>query len=140
MFLEETDLNNKIYEELRDHIARDNDDIWTQALNAAEGEAIGYLSKYNTDILFSATGASRDQTLVMYTLDLACWHFISLSNAGMEVEMFLTRYEQAIKNYFMRIQAGKFVPKGWLLATDSHGNEQSFFSSMSSSPRRNSHY
>lgn len=140
MFLEETDLNSKIYEEIRDHIARDNDDIWTQALNSAEGEAIGYLSKYNTDILFSASGASRDQTLVMFTLDLACWHFISLSNAGLDAAMFLTRYEQAIKNYFKQIQAGKFVPNGWPLATDEQGNEQSFFSSTSSSPRRKTHF
>ncbi|MEM9338729.1 MAG: hypothetical protein AAGA66_08385 [Bacteroidota bacterium] len=140
MFLQESDFNSHIYEEVRNAISRDSDTLWLKAQKAAIREAKGYLSKYNLNILFGASDDDRDEALVMRTMDLACWHFLTLSNSGTSLELFKTRYDDAIKDYFKMIQCGRLVPEGWPPAIDKQGQEKSFFTSMSSHPRRKNHF
>lgn len=112
----ENDFDTTAYPEVIDIISRGESSLLTDAIAAAEGEAIGYLSYYNTDALFALVGTERDNTLMLRVKDIAMWHFIAVSNAGTDMQLRLTRYEQAIK-WLGDIQRSKIIMKNWPLPT-----------------------
>lgn len=138
MFLEKADFNSHLYAEIINAITRDTDSIFDQAMLAAISEAEGYLSKYNLDTLFGATGAARDHMLFLVCKDLTCWHFIALASPNVNVAMFRTRYEDGI-NWLMKVQCGKVVPKNWTLAYNSEGEVKSHWN-VTSNTRRTTGY
>lgn len=108
------DFNTHLYPELINVIGRGEASILDEAIEAAEGEAIGYLGYYDTNALFALVGDSRDKTLLMRIKDMAVWHFIAVSNAGTDLELRATRYEQALK-WLRDIQSAKITMKSWPL-------------------------
>lgn len=128
----EEDFKTHMYAELIGAIGRNDQTILPQAIKAAEGEAEGYLSRFDTDTLFAAVGEERDPTLLMYVKDMAAWHFITLANPNTDLEFRKTRYEDAVR-WLKGIQSGKIVPKGWPPAVEE--GAESFFH-VSSSPKR----
>lgn len=126
------DFKTHLYSELISTIDRNDLDILQDAIEAAEGEAKGYLSRFDVDTLFDALGVERDPTLLMYIKDLAVWHFITLANPNTDLAFRKTRYEDAI-NWLKGIQAGKIVPQGWPPAVEE--GTDSFFH-VSSAPKR----
>mgnify|MGYP003135355616 CR=1 FL=1 len=138
MFIEKADFNTHIYEEVINAITRDTDTIFTDSINAAIEEAEGYLSKYNTDLLFNTSGSSRSSMLVLVCKDLTCWHFIALANPNLEPAMFRTRYEDAIR-WLKDVQCGKIVPKGWTKSNTSDGKPATNWN-VTSNPRRETRY
>ena len=121
-----------MYAELIEVIDRNDEDILNDAIASAEGEAAGYLSRFDTDSLFAAIDDERDPTLLMYIKDIAAWHFINLSNAGTDLELRKTRYDDALR-WLGKIQSGKVVPKGWPPATEEGADT---FFHVSSAPKR----
>lgn len=115
------DLNTHIYLELINAINRE-EDLLNEAIKAAEGEAISYLERFNTDVLFAKEGADRDSTLLMYLKDITVWHFIAVSNPDTDLNFRELRYTNAI-NWLSKIQAGKLTPKGWQLNTVESAND-----------------
>ena len=103
-------------------------DVVTQAdttnRQKAEKEAIeeisGYLRpKYDVTAIFAATGASRNDYLVMIACDIALYHLFSSQNAKMGLDARKERYERAIK-WLEGVQKGTIVPN-LPIATDEHG-------------------
>lgn len=127
------DFNTHMYEELIDAISREDEDVLNDAIASAEGEAMGYLSRFDIDTLFSKMDDARDQTLLMRVKDMAVWHFITLANPNTDIEFRKTRYEEAL-TWLKGIQAGKIVPKGWPPAVTE--DEESSFFHVSSAPKR----
>lgn len=127
------DFNTHMYSELIDAISREDEDVLNDAMASAEGEAMGYLSRFDIDTLFSAEDDARDQTLLMRLKDMAIWHFITLANPNTDMEFRKTRYEEAL-SWLKGIQSGKIVPKGWPLATNE--DEEGGFFYVSSAPKR----
>ncbi len=113
----EADLKTHLYTEQITVISRGDAELMAEAIAAAEGEAKGYLSRYDIATIFGETGSSRDKTLLMWLKDMATWHFITLANANADMEFRESRYKQAIAN-LGKIQNGKIVPDGWPLNTD----------------------
>ena len=128
----EDDFKTHLYAELINAIDRNDVGILQDAIEAAEGEAKGYLSRFDVDALFDAVEDDRDPTLLMYVKDLAVWHFITLANPNTDLEFRKTRYDDAVR-WLKGIQAGKIVPQGWPSATAE--GEDSFFH-VSSAPKR----
>ena len=108
------DLKTHLYNEQITAISRNDSDLIVEAIAAAEGEAKGYMSRYDIDTIFGAVGTARDKTLLMWLKDMATWHFITLANANADMEFRESRYDQGIE-WLEKIQAGKIVPYGWPL-------------------------
>ena len=126
------DFNTHLYAELIEAIDRNDEDILNDAIASAEGEAMGYLSRFDVDVLFAAMDDDRDATLLMYLKDMAVWHFITLANPNTNMELRKTRYDDAIQ-WLKGIQSGKIVPRGWPPATEEGAD--SYFH-VSSAPKR----
>lgn len=115
--LVKADFNTHIYTELINVIQRNDETILTAAIAAAESEAKGYLSRYDTDSLFAQDGQDRDPALLMRLKDMAAWHFITLANADIDLEVRKTRYDEA-KSWLKDVQSGKVHMKDWPLPTE----------------------
>lgn len=109
-----TDLKTHLYNEQITAISRNDETLIVDAIDAAEGEAKGYMSRYDIDTVFGAVGTARDKTLLMWLKDMATWHFITLANANADMEFRESRYNQGVA-WLKNIQSGKIVPYGWPL-------------------------
>lgn len=133
MLLTEADFNTHIYSELISNVDRNDEGLLLKAIRAGESQAKGYLSRYNTDSLFAASGDARDELLMTYCKDLAAWHFITIGNPGISIDFYEMRYDQAIRE-LGKIQSGKVVPDGWPAKTTPTGSD-TFFHSTSAKKR-----
>lgn len=96
-FLTVEDMYTHIYQENIDTISRGDDTVMLSAIDAAIEEASGYLTKYDTRKIFSATGNARNAILLLFIKDIAAWHFVNLCNAGVDLELREKRYNRAIE-------------------------------------------
>ena len=126
------DFNTHLFAELIAAIDRNDEDILNDAIASAEGEASGYLSRFDLDVLLGALGGDRDATLLMYLKDMAVWHFITLANPNTDLEFRKTRYDDALR-WLRGIQSGKIIPRNWPLAS---GEAEELFFHVSSAPKR----
>lgn len=113
------DLKTHLYNEQITAISRNDTELIDEAIAAAEGEAKGYLSRYDIDFIFSQVGNARDKILLMWLKDIATWHFITLANANADMEFRETRYKDGIA-WLKNIQSGKVVPYGWPMTPAEH--------------------
>lgn len=130
------DLTTHLYNEQITAISRSDTTLIPEAIAAAEGEAKGYMSRYDIDAIFGAVGTARDKTLLMWLKDMATWHFITLANANADMEFRESRYNQGIA-WLKNIQSGKIVPYGWPL-TAVENMDSSFH--VTSDPKRTTNY
>lgn len=135
MLLKE-DLKTHLYDEQIEVISRNDEDLLTKAISAAEGEAKGYLSRYDIPTIFAAKDETRDDTLLMWLKDMATWHFITLANAAADMEFRESRYKNAL-SWLKGIQKGDTVPYGWPKVTEE--TSQDFFH-VASSPKRKTNF
>ncbi|WP_143960239.1 phage protein Gp36 family protein [Litoribacter populi] len=136
MLLKE-DFNTHLYDELIQAISREDDAKLDKAIQAAEGQAKGYLSRFDIDALFSTEGEDRDEMLLMHLKDLAVWHFITIANPNINIQLAKERFDDAIKE-LGKIQAGKVVPYNWPTATNPESN--GFLFHFKSKPKRETSY
>lgn len=90
----------------------------------AEAEAIeevsGYLRpKYDVGMIFGASGADRNNYIVMVTCDITLYHLYGSMAQKMGMEIRKERYERAIK-WLEGVQAGRIVPD-LPIARNEHG-------------------
>jgi len=73
--------------------------------------------------------------------DVAVWHFLQLSNPGVEMELRLERYEKAIK-WFEKVQSGKTNPNLPLpvAPVDTFSGSVENFMKWGSKPKRQNNY
>lgn len=137
------DLKTHLYSEIIAEICRDDQGITEQAIEDAEEEAQAYLSRYDLGRLF---GPQEDPPIPRKHLcniikDIACWHLVRLANPNVNLELFRTIYEDAIK-FLVKVQDGKADPAGWPYKPDdpaTPGNENMGVG-WSSNPKRHQHF
>lgn len=95
MFIEVSDLGNAIYGYQIEQITEGDKNLTFQAINAAIEEVSGYLSGYDTTVIFSQTGINRSAILVSITVTVAKWHLVEICNAGVIYEQAKERYDRA---------------------------------------------
>ena len=110
-YLTTAELQTHLYGEVTAEINRSDSDTTNSdtAIAAAIEEASGYLAIFDTTAIFAATGANRNPAVLMYIKDIAVWHFLQLSNPGVEMELRESRYDKAVR-YFSNIQKGFITP------------------------------
>lgn len=96
-YLTVEDMYTHIYQENIETISRGDDAVMLSAIDAAIEEASGYLTKYDTKKIFSATGSGRNAILLLFVKDIAAWHFVNLCNAGVDLDLREKRYNRAIE-------------------------------------------
>jgi phage gp36-like protein len=92
--------------ELKTHLYGEN---VTSITRSDIAEAKGYLAAYDIDTIFAATSTSRNALLLTFVKDIAAWHLLVLSNAGVEMQLRQDRYERAI-TWLKAVQKGDIVP------------------------------
>lgn len=140
MYLTANEIQTHLYGEVISEIERstENRADLTTAIKAAISETESYLSAYDTQAIFSAEGDERNPIILMYVKDIAVWHFVTKSNAGVELELRQTRYKNAI-DFLKNIQSGKANPNLPLRQyPDAIAGKE--FMSYGSNPKRKNHF
>ena len=139
-----TDLKTHVYAEVIAEITRNDDSITTEAIQAAESEAMLYLSRYDVLQLFgteSTPPANPDPLLQRLVKDIAVWHIIRLSAAGIDQAVHRTAYQDAIK-LLTEIGEGRVSPYGWPYTNTTSVVQLPDGDAISwnSNPKRHNHY
>lgn len=96
-YLTVEDMYTHIQRENIETISRGDEAVMLSAIDAAIEEASGYLTRYDTQAIFSATGDARNAILLLFIKDIAAWHFVNLCNAGVDLDLREKRYDRAIE-------------------------------------------
>lgn len=104
-------------EELNTHMNIDNIDVITggddtiiqAAIDGAISETKGYLTSFDTDAIFTATGSSRHSLLLTFVKDIAVWHLMALSNYQADLALREKRYDRAVA-WLKAVQKGNVTP------------------------------
>ena len=109
MFITKSELSSHMHIETVDVITGSDDAIVDAAIDAAISEAKGYLTEFDTEHIFGATGGDRHPLLVTFVKDIAVWHLVVLSNYNADIELREKRYNRAI-DWLKYVQKGLVVP------------------------------
>lgn len=137
MFLTPEDLKTHLREEHTELISRADETIITATLSGAIAEARGYLTAYDVETIFTASGEDRDPLLLIFCKDIAVYHLINLCAAGNYYERRERRYEQAIA-WFKGVQRGEIVPDLPKKSPEEGTSSGPFY--FSSNPKRTTHF
>lgn len=139
-FLTIDQMKTHIHTGVRNAISNWDDSLVQDAIDSAIAEAMGYLSRYDTDKLFNVGdegGFKADPMLLNSVKSIAKWNFMNIANPNVDYEDAQIRYDNAIK-WLERIQSGKVVPKNWPAVTP---NEKSqLWQVNSNTPKRNNRF
>jgi hypothetical protein len=139
----QADLATNIYAEIITEITRADTTIAARAIATAVQEAKMYLARYDLVQLFGTDTLAQtitDEYLKSLVKDLACWHLLRLSNAGVDYTAYRTAYQDAIST-LKNIMAGQAQPQGWpYLDTTSETTPPGDAINWNSNPKRNNYY
>lgn len=119
-------------------------DIVAKAIQAAVAEAKSYLSRYDLMQLFgddTTPETIADEHLKNIVKDIACWYLVRLANPNIDMTLFRTIYEDAIK-WLVLVQKGQADPEGWPYKPDDPDTDydESAGIQWSSNTKRRQHY
>ena len=138
-----TDLATNIYAEIITEITRADSTITDRAINAGILEAKMYLARFDLVQLFGTDTLSptiEDEYLKSLVKDIACWHLLRLSNAGVDFTAYRTAYQDAITT-LKNIMSGQAQPEGWpYIDTDSERTPPGDSINWQSNPKRHNYY
>lgn len=103
------ELRTHLHDEQIETITRGDDTIAQAAIDAAVSETRGYLTRFDTDRIFQASGSRRNDLLLIFVKDIAVWHLVNLCNAGTELELREKRYDRAV-DWLKAVQKGNVSP------------------------------
>jgi hypothetical protein len=85
-YLTTAEVSSHLYNEVVAEIERNETTkpLLQQAIDAAIAEVKSYLSAYDIAAIFEAIDGNRNAILLLYTKDVAVWHFIQLANPAVE--------------------------------------------------------
>lgn len=119
-------------------------DLVAKAINAAVAEVKSYLSRYDLLKLFGdniTAPVVNDEHLKNIVKDVATWYLLRLTNPNIDLALFRTIYEDAIK-WLVLVQKGQADPEGWPYPEDDPDTDydESAGIQWSSNPKRRQHY
>ena len=137
------DLYTNIYPEIIKEITRGDTTVADRAISTAIQEAKIYLARFDLLQLFGTNKdlpTVTDDYLKSLVKDIACWHLLRLSNAGIDYAVYRTAYQDAITS-LKNIMAGQAQPDGWPYAETPDSEVPPGDSiSWSSNPKRDNFY
>ncbi|MBL0144920.1 MAG: DUF1320 family protein [Chitinophagaceae bacterium] len=137
-FLTRSELITHLRTEIVDEVQQEENTAIDAAIAAAISEMRGYINMYDVDTILATTGTNREPVLLMYTKDIAVWHFIQLANPNIDMELREKRYDMAI-NWLRGVQKGTIVPNLPLPAA-TENNPYPGKIKFGSNAKRNTHF
>lgn len=138
MFLEIEELKTHVRSESMASIIRNDETIAQASIDGAIAEAKGYLTRFNTAIIFGAVTDERHQLLLIFVKDIAVWHLVNLCNPNIDLKLRKERYDRAIK-WLEGVQSGMITPD-LPLAVDDDGNTSGDIIKYGSNQKRKQHF
>ena len=139
-FITIEELRTHLHQESVETISRQDETVVLAAIDAAVAEAYGYLGAYDREKIFSASGDERNALLLTFVKDIAVWHFICLSNAGVEIQLRQDRYERAI-SWLRAVQKSEITPNLPIAEdADNDGKPDGAQYIYGSNPKRSQHF
>lgn len=138
MFITIEELKTHLRSESMASIIRNDETLAQAAIDGAIAEAKGYLSRFDTNLIFQAITDDRHQLLVIFVKDIAVWHLVNLVNPNIDLRLRKERYDRAI-TWLEGVQAGMIVPD-FPIALDEDGINSASIIKYGSNPKRNQHY
>lgn len=132
------ELKTHLYKENIDTISRGDKTLMQAAIDGAIAETKGYLSAYNKEVVFGATGKNRNALLLIFLKDIAVWHFLVLNNAGSNYTHREKRYDSAI-DWLKNVQKGNVKPD-LPTATEDDGDKATDTIRTGSNPKKTQHF
>jgi phage gp36-like protein len=127
-FLTKTDFRFSISITVLNSLTGNDDTIIDEIAAEAVEEMKSYLSlRYDTNLIFAATGINRNKSVMMYCKDIALYHIYSISTATVIPEQRVNRYKKAI-SWLEEVNEQSINPEGLPLNSNSMvqtgGNEK----------------
>lgn len=138
MYITVDELKTHLYQENVDIMTGSDATILTAAIDGAVQEAKGYLAAYDREAIFAASGDQRNALLLIFIKDIAVWHFVNLSNAGVSLELRQHRYDRAVA-WLKAVQKGDISPD-LPEAKDNTGTATAGVIKFGSNPKKNQHF
>lgn len=138
-FITLQDYDASIHRDILDALIREDETIIEIVEDRAVSEMKGYLARrYDTEAIFSATGDTRNQLVLMLALDMTIYHIFCIHNPLKLSAMRRERYERAI-DFLKYVARGKAnIDAAPLLPEDELRARSSFIAK--SNPKRINHY
>lgn len=137
MFITPDELKTVMYTYQVSEITENDTDIAQMAIDAAVGEMKGYLRRYDTSAIFTATGTDRNPLIMELCKSMAAWYLIRLANVDMLYSQIKERYDRAVA-WLTKVADGGLYPELPLITTES-GQVQTTMRT-GSQPKFNHHY
>ena len=137
MFITPDELKTVMYTYQVNEITDNDTDIAQMAIDAAVGEMKGYLRKYDTKAIFTATGTDRNPLVMELCKSIAAWYLIRLANVDMLYSQIKERYDRAV-SWLTKVADGGLFPELPLITAES-GEVQTTMRT-GSQPKFNHHY
>lgn len=97
-FIELNDYDASIHREILDALTRDDNSLVEICEDRAIAEMRGYLSRrYDCNKIFSATGESRNQLILMKAIDITVYHIFCIHNPRNVSQIRKDRYDGAME-------------------------------------------
>lgn len=132
-FIEQEDYNASIHSDILEAVTRGDQRTVEVCQNRAIQEMRGYMSgRYDCDAIFGATGDHRIDLVVMYCLDIAVYHILTIHNPQKISQIRKDRFEEA-KTWLQGVRDGIINIEG---APELEEKEESYPYQMRSNPKR----
>ena len=97
-FVELSDYDASIHRDILDALVREDEAVIEVCEDRAIAEMRSYLARrYDCDRIFSATGAQRNQLVLMMVIDIAVYHIFCIHNPQKLSQVRKDRYERAVE-------------------------------------------
>lgn len=97
-FVELSDYDASIHRDILDALVREDEAVIEVCEDRAIAEMRSYLARrYDCDRIFSATGADRNQLVLMMVIDIAVYHIFCIHNPQKLSQIRKDRYERAVE-------------------------------------------
>lgn len=109
-FLKETDFRSIIRDNVLDDVIHSDKTLLEDGEAKALAEMQSYLNiNYDVSSIFSKSGNSRSQVIIMYLVDMVLYHLHSRINPRQIPDIRSERYEQAI-DWLKKVSRGQLAP------------------------------
>ena len=138
-FINLEDYDASIHKEILDAITRSDAQIVEICEDRAISEMKGYLSgRFDCEKIFSASGESRHQLVLMMAIDIAIYHLFCIHNPRNISEVRVERYKRAVE-WCKQVRSGEVNPPD-LPLLEQEVRIASAETQVRSNPKRHNHF
>ena len=138
-FINLEDYDASIHKEILDAITRSDAQIVEICEDRAISEMKGYLSgRFDCERIFSASGESRHQLVLMMAIDIAIYHLFCIHNPRNISEVRVERYKRAVE-WCKQVRSGEVNPPD-LPLLEQEVRSASAETQVRSNPKRHNHF